>query len=150
MSIVNKVILMGNLGADAELRQTSSQPVLNFRLATTEKFKTKDGEKKEHTEWHNCTLWGTRAEALAGHLTKGTQVLVGGKIRTRQYEKDGVTKYATDIHLDDLEFCGGGGGNDRPNASSGDSRGGQRRAQRQQQKPKWAQEAESDDFPEDY
>ncbi len=152
MSVVNRVTLMGNLGADAELRQTQKQAVLNFRMATSERFKTADGEKKEHTEWHQCTLWGTRGEALADHLTKGTKVLVAGRIRTRQYEKDGVTRHSTEIHIDDLEFVGGKRDDERPNASSGDSRRGQQRGRQQQQKPKWAQEAEADDndFPEGY
>jgi single-strand DNA-binding protein len=100
---------MGNLGADAELRVTSGgQPMLKMRLATTETWKDGNGEKKERTDWHRCTLWGKRAEALAKHLTKGTKILVEGRIQYDQYEKDGQKMYSTDINVTNVVFCGGG------------------------------------------
>lgn len=107
---MNKAILVGNLGQDAELKVMSGgDAVLNFSVATSEKWTDKQsGEKKEKTEWHRCALWGKRAEALAPHLTKGTKVVVEGKIETRSYEKDGEKRYATSIKVNELEFAGGG------------------------------------------
>lgn len=106
---MNKVILAGNLGADAELKTfDNGNSVLNFRLATTEKWKDRDGNKKEKTNWHSCQLNGKRGESLAQYLTKGTKVIVTGSVQYREYEKEGVKRYATDIRVDDLEFTGGG------------------------------------------
>lgn len=111
---MNRVILLGNLGADAELRVLNNgDSVLNFRLATSESWKDKEtGEKKEKVEWHSCALFGKRAEGLAAHLLKGTKLLVEGSIETRSYEKDGEKRYATSIKVRDVEFAGGakGGG----------------------------------------
>jgi len=151
MAIMNYVSLIGNLGADAELRMTGNgQPVLNFRLATTEKFKKKDGEKQEHTEWHSITLWGPRAEALSSHLTKGTRIAITGKLRTREYEdREGNKRKSTEIHLDDLEFLGDRGADNKPNVNTNDAR--QSKAP-PKSKPKWAQDvgAPNDDFPGEY
>src|SRR6187455_540602 len=98
MSSVNKVILIGNLGADPELKYTpSNQAVCNLRLATTDKWTTKDGEKKEKTEWHRVAVWGKQAENCHKYLAKGRPIYVEGQLQTRSYEKDGQTHYATDI-----------------------------------------------------
>ncbi len=107
---MNKVFLTGNLGADAELRTfDNGGSVLNFSLATTESWKNKEtGEKESRTEWHRCKLFGKRAESLAGHLLKGTKLAVEGSINYGSYEKDGVTKYTTDIKVNNVEFLGGG------------------------------------------
>ena len=108
---MNKVLLVGNVGLDAELKMTSGgQAVLKFRLATTEKWSS-DGEKKERTDWHSCTLWGKRAEALHAHITKGTKLVVEGSLRYSTYEdKSGEKRYRTDINVNDIEFAGGRGG----------------------------------------
>lgn len=109
---VNRVILVGNLGADAELRYTGGgMAVANFRLATTEVWKDKDGQKQEQTEWHRVSLWGKMAEAVAQYLTKGKQVYVEGRIQTRKWQdKEGQDRYSTEIKADKVTLLGGGGG----------------------------------------
>lgn len=106
---MNRIILIGHLGADAELRFTQGgQPVLSMRLATTEKW-TKDGQKQERTDWHSLTLWGKRAEALAQYLTKGSRIAVEGRVQYRQYEdREGNKRWATDINVSEVELLGGG------------------------------------------
>ena len=111
---VNMVVLLGNLGADPELRFTqNNQPVLKFRLATSRSWKNDSGELKTDTQWHNVVLWGKRAEGLSKFLTKGSRVHVQGRIETREYEdKDGNKRYITEINAYDLVPCGdaqGGG-----------------------------------------
>lgn len=105
----NRVMLLGNLGADPELRYTpNGQPVLKFRLATTESYLDANKVRQERTEWHNVVLWGKRGEALARHLNKGTRVFVEGSLRTSSYEdKDGVKRYRTEIFASDIIFAGG-------------------------------------------
>jgi len=104
---MNCVQLLGNLGADAELRDIGNgNSVLNFSLATTEKW-SKDGETKEKTQWHRCSIFGKRAEGLAPHLKKGTKIAVQGSIDYREYEKDGEKRYATNIKVFDVHFAGG-------------------------------------------
>ncbi len=107
---MNKVILVGNLGSDGELKVFGdSNSVLNFSVATSEKWTDKQsGEKKEKTEWHRCKLFGKRGESLAQYMKKGTKVAVTGAIETRSYEKDGVKQYTTEIKVLDLELHGGG------------------------------------------
>ncbi|NLY95363.1 MAG: single-stranded DNA-binding protein [Myxococcales bacterium] len=109
---LNKVILIGNLGADPELRYTQgNQPVLSMRLATTESFVNRAGERQERTDWHNVTLWGKRAEALSKFLTKGRTICVEGRIQYRSYEdRDGNKRTATDIVASNVILMGGGGG----------------------------------------
>lgn len=104
---MNKVFLLGNLGADPELRDFDGNCKLRFRLATSSKWRDRDtGEMKEKTEWHTLTMWGKRAEALATILTKGSRVMIEGRLETRSYEVDGITKYATEIKVDDLFLAG--------------------------------------------
>ena len=108
MAAVNKVILVGNLGKDPELRRTQSgTAVVSFSMATTEKFKGKDGQQKEETEWHNCTAWNKSAEILAQYLKKGSSVYIEGKLKTRSWEDNGVKKYATDVVVREFQFLGG-------------------------------------------
>jgi single-strand DNA-binding protein len=104
---LNKVILLGNLGADPELRYTGSGvPVLSFRLATKETWVDKNHDRQERTEWHSVVLWGSRGEALAKHLYKGSSVLVEGGLRTSSYEKDGQKRYKTEVHAREILFAG--------------------------------------------
>ena len=113
MGSVNKVILVGNLGRDAEVKVTpSGQSVASFSIATTETW-TKDGEKKEKTEWHRIVLWGRQADTLQPYLTKGKQIYVEGRLETRQWEKDGQKHYTTEIKADRIVLLGGGRGGDR-------------------------------------
>jgi single-strand DNA-binding protein len=102
---MNKVILIGNLGSDPELRvSTNGNAVLKLRLATTERWSDQHGEKQEKTEWHRVTLFGKRGEALSKFLTKGQRVAIDGKISYSSYEKEGVKHYSTDIIANDLEL----------------------------------------------
>lgn len=109
MGSVNKVILVGNLGADPELKYTpSSKAVCNMRIATTEAWKDKGGTKQEKTEWHRITVWGDMAENCSKYLAKGRSVYVEGRLETRTYDKDGQKHYATDIVASSVVFLGGG------------------------------------------
>ena len=104
---MNKVFLLGNLGADPELKDFEGNTKMRFRLATSATWRDKaSGELKEKTEWHTLTMWGKRAEALAGILTKGSRVMVEGRLETRSYEADGTTKYITEVKVDDLFLVG--------------------------------------------
>jgi len=109
MSGVNKVILVGNLGANPEMRFTQGgTPVANLRIATTERWTDKTGQRQENTEWHRVVLWGKQAELAGQYLTKGRQVYVEGRIRTRQWQdKQGQTRYTTEIVGQTLQFLGG-------------------------------------------
>jgi single-strand DNA-binding protein len=109
MGTVNKAILVGNLGRDAEVRFTpSGQSVASFSIATTENWTSKDGEKKEQTEWHKIVLWGKSAETLQPYLTKGKQIYVEGRLQTRMWEKDGQKHYTTEVKADRIVLLGGG------------------------------------------
>lgn len=110
MGSVNRVLLVGNLGRDAELRYTAGgAAIATLSLATTETYKDKAGNKQQKTEWHRVVLWGKTAEALAEYLSKGKQIAVEGRIETRSYEKDGEKKYSTEIKADRVTLLGGGG-----------------------------------------
>ena len=123
----NLVILIGNLGRDPELKTTQSgSQVCKFSIATSEKYKDKQGVKQQKTEWHNIVVFGKQAEIAAQYLQKGRQVCIEGKITYRKWEKDGETKYMTEIVANNFTFLGEGGG-------------GQQRAPQQQQKPPQAQ-----------
>jgi single-strand DNA-binding protein len=112
MSGVNKVILVGNLGANPELRYTQGQQaVANLRIATTEKWTDKSGQKQEATEWHRVVVWGRQAEICGQYLTKGRQVYVEGRIRTRQWQdQQGQKRYTTEIVAQNVQMLGGRAG----------------------------------------
>jgi single-strand DNA-binding protein len=105
---VNKVILIGNVGNDPEVRYLeNSTPVANFSLATSESYTNRSGEKVTTTEWHNIVLWRGLAEITEKYVKKGSQVYVEGRIRTRSWEdKDGVKKYKTEIVADTMQMMG--------------------------------------------
>ena len=119
MAGVNKVILVGNLGKDPEIRaMDSGRKVANFPLATTETYKDRDGNRQEQTEWHNIVFWGPVADTIERYLKKGSQIYVEGRIRTRTYQdKDNQTRYITEIMGQNLTMLGGGG---RSEGSGGD------------------------------
>jgi single-strand DNA-binding protein len=121
---VNKVILVGNLGADPELKYTpGNRPVCNLRVATNEVFKDKSGQRQERTEWHRVTVWGEQGENCSKYLTKGRTVYLEGRLQTRSWEdKDGQKKYATDIVADRVVFLGGGGGDGARKPAAGGGR----------------------------
>ncbi|HVZ73890.1 MAG TPA: single-stranded DNA-binding protein [Polyangia bacterium] len=122
---VNKVILVGNLGADPELKYTpSSRALCNLRIATTEVFKDKSGQRQEKTEWHRVTVWGDQAENCSKYLSKGRSVYVEGRLQTRSYDKEGQKHYATDVVADRVVFLGGGGGGEGGGGGGGGPRRG--------------------------
>jgi single-strand DNA-binding protein len=106
---VNKVIILGRLGQDPELKYTpSGTSVCNFSLATSESWTDKSGQKQEKTEWHRIVVWGKLAELCNQYLTKGRQAFVEGKLQTRSWEdKDGSKRYATEILASTVQFIGG-------------------------------------------
>jgi len=112
MGSVNKAILVGNLGRDAEMRFTSGgTPVATVSLATTERFTDRDGQKKEDTQWHRVVIWGKMAESIHEYLTKGKQIYVEGRIQTREWtDKEGKQARTTEIRADRVVLLGGGGG----------------------------------------
>ncbi len=112
MASVNKVILVGNLGRDPEMRYLpSGEAVANLAIATTDKYKDKTGQMVEQTEWHRVSFFGRTAEVCGQYLKKGSQIYVEGSIRTRKYtDKEGVEKYATEIRGDRMQMLGGKGG----------------------------------------
>ena len=105
---LNRVILLGNLGSDPEIRYggASGTAVLKLRVATNESFLDKNKERQDRTEWHDVVVFGARAEALHKLLTKGSGVLVEGGLRTSSYEKDGVTRYKTEVVAREVCFAG--------------------------------------------
>lgn len=127
---LNKVILLGNLGADPGLRHTSSgTAVMNLRLATSETYLDRNKEKQERTEWHNVVIWGRRAEGLFKVLTKGDRILVEGSLRTSNYEdREGNKRYKTEVVATNVVLSGnarrGGGTNDRDDGGRSQSGGG--------------------------
>src|SRR5262245_9445324 len=112
MGSVNKVILVGNLGRDAELRYTpSGAAVAKFSLATTEVWNDKGGQRQERTEWHNIDLWGKQAESLSEYLVKGKQVYIEGRLQTDEYtDKEGIKRKSTRVRCDRVVLLGGGSG----------------------------------------
>ncbi len=131
MASVNKVILIGNLGRDPETRYTTGgDAVTNLRIATTETWKDKAGEKQEKTEWHTVVLFGRQAEIAGEYLKKGRPVYIEGRLQTRKYtDKEGVEKYSTEVVGDRMQLLGGregggGGGDAEFNSGSGSRSGG--------------------------
>ena len=108
--MINKVTLLGNLGADPETRFLQDGTcVANLRMATTEKFKNRNGERQERTEWHRLVLWGRLGEIANEYLSKGSKLFVEGKIETRKWQdKDGNDRYTTEIRVSELKMLGGG------------------------------------------
>jgi single-strand DNA-binding protein len=150
MASVNKVIIVGNLGADPETRYLpSGDAVTNIRVATTDRYKDKaTGEMRESTEWHSISFFAKLAEIAGQYLRKGSQVYVEGSLRTRKYtDKNGVEKYATDIRADSMQMLGsrqgmggpaedGGGGGYAPRQSAPPARPAAAPAQRPAPAPK--------------
>lgn len=118
MGSVNKVILVGNLGRDAEVRYTpGGAAVARFSLATTEVWNDKSGQRQERTEWHNIDLWGKQAESLSEYLVKGKQVYVEGRLQTDEYtDKEGQKRKSTKVRCERVVLLGSGGGGSRGGA----------------------------------
>lgn len=116
---LNKVQLIGNLGKDPELKYTpSGVAVATFSIATSESWKDQDGNQQEKTEWHNIVAWRKLAEICGEYLKKGKKVYLEGKLQTRNYEKDGIKRYVTEIVADQLIMLDGGGGGKGNSGSS--------------------------------
>ncbi|HUH49358.1 MAG TPA: single-stranded DNA-binding protein [Mycoplana sp.] len=121
---INKVILVGNLGNDPEVKYTQGgMAICTLSLATTSVRKDKDGQQIEKTEWHRVKLFGKLGEISGEYLKKGRQVYIEGRIEYGSYEKDGIKHYTTDIIADEMQMLGGGG-EDRGSTGSSGSRGG--------------------------
>jgi single-strand DNA-binding protein len=110
----NKIILVGNLGRDPELRYTpQGTPVCSFTLATNERRKDKTGEMQDQTTWFRVTLWGRQAETASQYLAKGRPVYVEGRLRVEEWtDRDGRSRYTLEVHATDMQFIGGGRGDD--------------------------------------
>jgi len=135
---INKVILIGNLGADPELRYTGSgTAVCNLRLATSESYKDRDGNMVENTEWHSVVAWSRLAEICGEYLKKGSKVYIEGSLQTRQWEdKDGNTRYTTEIKAREMQMLDSrGAGGDDGGYDRGESRSESRPARPQQSRP---------------
>jgi single-strand DNA-binding protein len=140
---LNKVMLLGNLGADPELRVTpGGQSVLKLRLATTESYLDKSNTRQERTEWHSITVWGKRGEALSRILNKGSSIFVEGSIRTSSYEKDGEKRYRTEVVANNIILAGGRRGSD----SAMDAGGSERPARPSSKAPAAAAAPADEDF----
>lgn len=145
MSGVNKVILVGRLGKDPEVRHLENgATVANFSIATSETYKDRQtGERREQTEWHNVVLWRGLAEVAEKYVKKGDMIYVEGKLRTRSWEKDGVTRYTTEVVGDNMTMLGGGGNS---GAASG---GGMQASQGQSMEQPQTQSSPADDVTDD-
>ena len=112
MAGVNKAILIGNLGADPEIRSTAGgQSVCNFNIATSDRRKDKDGNWQDRTEWHRIVVWGKLGELCKEYLSKGRQAFIEGRIQTRQWDdKNGNKRYTTEVIAQNVQFLGGAGG----------------------------------------
>ncbi|MHA7833134.1 MAG: single-stranded DNA-binding protein [Algiphilus sp.] len=150
---INKVILVGNLGQDPEVRYTANgTAVANLRIATTESWRDKQsGEQRENTEWHTVVLFGKTAEIASQYLKKGRQVFIEGKLQTRKWQdKSGNDRYSTEIVANDMQMLGGGGPGggsaDFDGGSGGMSRGGGQSQPAPQREPA-PQSFEDDDIP---
>ena len=141
---LNRVMLMGNLGSDPELRVTPiGKAVLKMRIATTETYFDRNDEKQERTEWHSVSVWGKRADGLATFLAKGMTVFVEGSLRTSEYEKNGEKRYSTEVVAREVIVPGNrreGEGSERP------ARGASRPAQKTAAKKPSTPATHEDDF----
>lgn len=151
---INKVILVGNLGADPEVRYSANgNAVTKIRLATSDQWKDKQtGEMQERTEWHRVTAFGRLAEIMGEYLKKGSQVYIEGKLQTSTYEKEGQTHYSTDIIANEMQMLGGRGGQGGGGQDSGGFGGGRPQQGGGQPAPNQGggqQGGRSDDFDDD-
>lgn len=139
--MINKVILIGNLGQDPDLRSTASgATVANLRIATTERRKDRDGNWSDHTEWHSVVSFGRTAENVGKYCRKGKQVYIEGRLQTRKWQdREGRDRYSTEVVADNIRFLSGGG----QGASQGGGYGGGGGGGYQQQRPQggWNQQA---------
>jgi single-strand DNA-binding protein len=126
MASVNKVILVGNLGRDPEVRYTTSgTAVANFTMATTDRWNDQSGERKERTEWHRIVVWAKQAEIVGEYLRKGRQVYVEGSLQTREWtDREGNKRYTTEVRAQRVQMLGRPGDQDRERAPAAEPAGG--------------------------
>jgi single-strand DNA-binding protein len=142
---LNRVMLLGNLGADPELRVTpGGQAVLKLRLATNESYVDRNNVRQERTEWHRITVWGRRAEALGKILQKGDSLFVEGRLQTSSYEKNGEKRYSTEVVANNIVLPGRGRGEGAPREGRGEGGGGGRFGREPSTQP--GHEAPFDDY----
>lgn len=144
---INKVILVGNVGRDPEVRHLDNDvSVANFSLATSETYTNKNGERVTQTEWHNIVVWRGLVKVVEQYVHKGQQLYIEGKIRTRSYEKDNIVRYTTEIYADQLQMLG-----KKDDNNAGQNNGGYSNQQPQKvnepQSPTLEQPNEEDDLP---
>ncbi len=148
---MNKVIIMGNLGNDPDTRyMPSGSAATNISVATNRRWKDKDsGEKKEEVSWHRCVAFGKTAETIQEYFSKGMKILIEGRLKYGSYEKDGITRYTTDIVIERFEFVEskGQGGDSRPHPSEQDQDG--REPTSRQEADQRADAADEPDFDDD-
>lgn len=121
MSSVNRVILIGNVGQEIAAKEVGGVKVVNFSIACGEKYKDKDGNVVEKTEWVNIVAWQKLAEIIEKYVKKGDQIFIEGRLQTRKYEKDGQTHYATDVRAENMTMLGGkrdAGSNELPSQNT--------------------------------
>ncbi|MDJ0781228.1 MAG: single-stranded DNA-binding protein [Desulfosarcinaceae bacterium] len=149
MAGINKVIIIGNLGRDPEVRYTQDgTAVANFTVATSESWTDRNtGEKKENTEWHRIVVWRRLAEICGEYLSKGRQVYVEGKLQTRSWEQDGVTRYTTEIIANTVQFLGGSGSGGAARQGGAPGQGGGRPVQDQGYPDPGYGDPQDDDIP---
>ena len=142
MASVNKVILVGNLGTDPEIREASDSKVANVTLATTDRWKdSATGERKERTEWHRLVIWGKQAEIAEQYLRKGSSIYVEGSLQTRKWQdQSGQDRYTTEIVANEMQMLGGRGGGGMSSAPPDDM---------DQSPSRGSQNAPADDFDDD-
>ncbi|WP_296622629.1 single-stranded DNA-binding protein [Marivirga sp.] len=146
MSGVNKAILVGRLGKDPDVRHLESgAAVANFPIATSETYKDKNGNKVEQTEWHNIVLWRGLAEIAEKYLQKGKMVYIEGKLRTRSWEKDGVTRYTTEVVGDQMTMLDSKGSDNQSSGGSNEYQSNNQAAEAPSQTPDT--NSEMDDLP---
>lgn len=137
---LNKVMLIGRCGKDVEVRTVGDNKVASFTLATTEKYKDRNGQLQENTEWHNIVIWGKLAEVAEKYVQKGTQLFIEGKIKTEKYSgNDGVEKYTTKVYASSMQLLGG----------KQDGQSAPASAPASQQRPQYATTPIVDDLPPD-
>ena len=144
----NKIIVVGNLGRDPELRYTpQGTPVCSFTVATNEKRKDRAGEMQDFTTWFRVTLWGRQAETASQYLTKGRPVYIEGRLRLEEWtDRDGKQRYTLEVHATDMQFIGGGRGDEAATAAANTAAGGATRSVQADQQPT-EPELSDDDIP---
>ncbi len=149
--MVNKVMLLGYVGRDPEVRSTpTGQPVASFSMATSRRWKDKSGQRQEQTEWHNIVVWGKQAEIAGQYLTKGKQIYLEGRLQTRSWEdrQSGEKRYRTEIVCDNFQMLGGGQASDDQAGSAyarEQSRASETSAAARATEPDWAASPAPDD-----